>query len=173
VFVFSSTSKITFAGGGVGFMAASAKNVGYMKKQISWQTIGPDKINQLRHVAFLKDSAGIDAHMKKHRDILAPKFDAVQEILEKELGGKGVAEWSRPQGGYFVSIDTEKGCAKKVVEMAASAGVKLTPAGATFPLGKDPEDRNIRIAPSFPSLDEIRKAMEVVCICIQLVSAGK
>lgn len=172
VFMFSSTSKITFAGAGVGWMAASLRNVEYMRKQISWQTIGPDKINQMRHVAFLKDAAGVEAHMKKHRAILAPKFDLVQEVLERELGGKGVAEWSRPKGGYFVSLDVKKGCAKKVVAMAAEAGVKLTPAGATYPLKKDPEDRNIRIAPSFPSLDEIGKAMEVLCVCVQLANAA-
>jgi DNA-binding transcriptional MocR family regulator len=137
------------------------------------QTIGPDKMNQLHHVRFLKQVGGIDSLMKQHAAILKPKFDMVQSVLEKELGGKYIAEWSQPKGGYFVSINTLEGCAKVVVAMAAKAGVKLTPAGATFPYGKDPQDRNIRIAPSFPSVDEIRQAMELLAICIQVVSIEK
>jgi DNA-binding transcriptional MocR family regulator len=173
VWMFGSTSKITFAGAGIALMAGSKKNVDLARQQISFQTIGPDKMNQLRHVRFLKQVEGIDGLMKQHAAILKPKFDMVQSVLEKELGGKNIAHWSKPKGGYFVSLNTMEGCAKEVVSMAAQAGVKLTPAGATFPYGKDPLDRNIRIAPSFPSVDEIRQAMEVLAICIQVVSIEK
>jgi len=173
VFVFGSTSKISFAGSGIAMMAGSQKNMAFIKKQLAYQSIGPDKLNQLRHVHFFKDMAGIENHMKKHAAILKPKFDAVQEILERELGGKQMAKWSNPGGGYFVSIDTQAGCAKKVVKLASDAGVKLTAAGATFPYRIDPMDQNIRIAPSFPSLRDIRQAMELVSICIQLVSIEK
>ena len=173
VFIFGSTSKIAFAGSGLAMMAGSAKNMARIKKQIGFQTIGPDKLNQLRHVKFFKDMEGIEGHMQKHRAILKPKFDAVQSILEEELGGKNVAQWSNPAGGYFVSIDTMEGCAAAVVRLAAEAGVKLTPAGSTYPYMQDPLDRNIRIAPSFPPLAEIRSAMQLVCICIQLVSIDK
>jgi len=167
---FTSTSKISFAGAGLAAMAASATNVRHVVGGVSIQTIGHDKLNQLRHVRFFRDAAGVAAHMQKHAAILKPKFDAVQDILERELGGTGVAEWSRPEGGYFISLDTLDGCASKVVAMANAAGVKLTAAGATFPHGKDPRDRNIRLAPSLPGLDEIRQAMELVAIAIQLVS---
>ena len=170
VFIFGSTSKITFAGGGLAMMAGSKINMDLTRKQISFQTIGPDKLNQLRHIKFFKNLTGIKNHMKKHAAILKPKFDAVQNVLEKELGGKNIADWSHPEGGYFVSIDTMKGCGADVVKMAAEAGVKLTPAGSTFPYMKDPLDRNIRIAPSFPPLADIRSAMELVGVCIQLVS---
>ncbi|MBW2622713.1 MAG: aminotransferase class I/II-fold pyridoxal phosphate-dependent enzyme [Deltaproteobacteria bacterium] len=172
-FIFGSTSKITFAGAGLAMMGGSEKNIEFIKQQIFYQTIGPDKLNQLRHVRFLKDMDGIENHMKKHAAILKPKFDAVETILSKELAGKGVAEWSRPEGGYFVSINTRDGCAKKVVEMAGELGVKLTPAGATYPYKKDPRDRNFRIAPSFPSPDEISAAMGVVAVCIQLAALEK
>ncbi|MBW1866685.1 MAG: aminotransferase class I/II-fold pyridoxal phosphate-dependent enzyme [Deltaproteobacteria bacterium] len=170
VLVFGSTSKISFAGSGIAIMAGSRKNVAFIKKQMAYQSIGPDKLNQLRHVKFFKDMAGIENHMKKHAAIIKPKFDAVQEILEKELAGKDIAQWSKPGGGYFVSINTLAGCAKKVVKMASDAGVKLTAAGATFPYQADPFDRNIRIAPTFPPLEDIRPAMELVSICIQLAS---
>ncbi len=173
VFIFGSTSKITFAGSGVAMMAGSSKNMALTKKQMAFQTIGPDKLNQLRHAMFFKNVAGIDDHMKKHAAILKPKFEAVQIALEKELAGKSIADWSRPGGGYFVSIDTLEGCAAAVVQMAAEAGVKLTPAGSTYPYMKDPLDRNIRIAPSFPPLEDIRSAMQLVGICIQLVSIEK
>ena len=173
VFIFGSTSKITFAGSGVAMMAGSPKNMALTKKQMAFQTIGPDKLNQLRHSMFFKNVAGIDDHMKKHAAILKPKFEAVQIALEKELAGKSIADWSRPGGGYFVSIDTLEGCAAAVVQMAAEAGVKLTPAGSTYPYMKDPLDRNIRIAPSFPPLEDIRSAMQLVGICIQLVSIEK
>ena len=173
VFIFGSTSKITFAGSGVAMMAGSPKNMGLTKKQMAFQTIGPDKLNQLRHAKFFKNTAGIDDHMERHAAILKPKFEAVQIALEKELAGKSIADWSRPGGGYFVSIDTLEGCAAAVIQMAAEAGVKLTPAGSTYPYMKDPLDRNIRIAPSFPPLEDIRSAMQLVGICIQLVSIEK
>jgi len=173
VLLFGSTSKVSFAGAGLGFMAGSRKNVEFALKHLFFQTIGPDKLNQLRHVLFFKDMAGIEAHMKKHAAIVRPKFEAVNEILTRRLGGKGVAEWSRPQGGYFVSMDVPDGCATRVVRLAAEAGVKFTGAGATFPYKKDPRDRNIRIAPTFPSMDEIRSAMEVMAVCIQLAALEK
>jgi aspartate/methionine/tyrosine aminotransferase len=172
-FMFGSTSKISFAGAGLAIMAGSQKNMQWVTNQMAFQTIGPDKLNQLRHTLFFKDMGGIEAHMKKHAAILKPKFDAVQRILENELKGKNIASWSKPQGGYFVSIDTLEGCAAKVIKKAADAGVKLTQAGSTYPYKNDPLDRNIRIAPSFPPLADIQAAMELVAICIQLVSLDK
>jgi aspartate/methionine/tyrosine aminotransferase len=172
-FLFGSTSKISFAGSGVAMMAASEENIELTKKQMSYQTIGSDKLNQLRHVRFFGDLAGIEAHMRKHAAILKPKFDAVLDALDRGLAGKNVATWSRPAGGYFVSLDTLDGCAEAVVVLAAGAGVKLTPAGATYPYGQDPRDRNIRIAPSLPSIEEIRSAMEVVTVCIQMASIDR
>jgi aspartate/methionine/tyrosine aminotransferase len=169
-FLFGSTSKVTLAGSGLAMMAASADNIGRIKRHLSIQTIGPDKLNQLRHVKFLESMAGVRAHMRKHAAILKPKFDAVQQVLAAELGGKNIAQWSRPLGGYFVSIDTLEGCASRVIRMASEAGVKLTPAGATYPYGKDPSDSNIRIAPSYPPLEDIQSAMELVAICIQMAS---
>jgi DNA-binding transcriptional MocR family regulator len=173
VFIFGSTSKVTFAGGGVAMMAGSRRNMEFVLSKMQFQTIGPNKLNQLRHVLFFKDMAGINDHMKKHAAILKPKFDAVLKALDKELAGKEIATWSRPNGGYFISIDMLEGCAKAVVEMAAEAGVKLTPAGATYPYGRDPKDRNIRIAPSFPGAEDVRIAMELVAICIQMLSIDK
>ena len=173
VFLYGSTSKISFAGAGVAMMAASRKNIEFVLSKMQFQTIGPNKLNQLRHVLFFKNVAGIEEHMKKHAATLKPKFDAVLNVLDQELADSGIAEWSRPNGGYFISIDTLSGCAKDVIKKAATAGVKLTPAGATFPYGKDPEDRNIRIAPSFPSAADVITAMELVAICIQLVSIDK
>jgi len=173
VFIFGSTSKIAFAGSGVAMMAGSEKNVALTKKQITFQTIGPEKFNQLRHVKFFKNMAGIEDHMKKHAAILKPKFEAVQSALQTELGGKNIAAWSQPAGGYFVSVDTMAGCAAAVVRMAAEAGVKLTPAGSTYPYMHDPLDRNIRIAPSFPPLHEVTAAMQLVTVCIQLASVDK
>ncbi|MBN1993938.1 MAG: aminotransferase class I/II-fold pyridoxal phosphate-dependent enzyme [Anaerolineae bacterium] len=170
VFIFGSTSKVSFAGAGLALMAGSRKNIEAVKQELFFQTIGPDKLNQLRHVLFFKDMAGIEAHMQKNAAILKPKFDAVQTTLVQELDGKNVAEWSQPRGGYFVSFNTPDGCAQTVVNMAAGAGVKFTPAGATFPYKKDPRDRNIRIAPSFPSIEDIRTAMEVLAVCTQLAS---
>jgi DNA-binding transcriptional MocR family regulator len=173
VLIFGSTSKISFASAGLAMMAGSKASMDRTRKQISFQTIGPDKLNQLRHVKFFKNMAGIEDHMKKHAAILKPKFDAVQSALETEVAGKNIASWSKPTGGYFVSVDTLEGCAGPVVQMAAEAGVKLTPAGSTFPYMKDPLNRNIRLAPSFPPLEDIRLAMELVGICIQLVSIEK
>jgi DNA-binding transcriptional MocR family regulator len=173
VLMWGSTSKISFAGAGIAMMAGSRANMDRARKQMAFQTIGPDKLNQLRHVKFFKNMDGILDHMQKHAAILKPKFDAVEELLEKALGGKNIATWSRPEGGYFVSLDTLEGCAAAVIELAADAGVKLTPAGSTYPLKKDPLDRNIRLAPSFPPMDDIRQAMELVGICVQLVSIDK
>lgn len=174
VFMFGSTSKITFAGAGLAAMAASEANIDWMRKHKFNQTIGPDKLNQLRHVRFFKNGmADVEAHMKKHAAILKPKFDAVQAILEAELAGKGIAEWSNPEGGYFISLNVADGCAKRVVELAGQAGVKLTPAGASFPYRTDPRDRNIRIAPSLPSLEAIKEATEVLAICVQVAVAEK
>lgn len=173
VLLFSSTSKISFAGAGLSLMAGSENNINWLKKQIGIQTIGPDKLNQLRHVRFFKNFSGIEEQMKKHASIIKPKFEQVLKTLETELGGKNVAEWTRPKGGYFISLNTMAGCAKKVVQMAAEAGVILTGAGATYPYGNDPLDRNIRIAPTFPTLAELKKAMEVVAVCVQLASIEK
>ena len=173
VFIFGSTAKVSFAGAGVAMMAASENNINQIRKQIAVQTIGPDKINQLRHVRFFKTMENIELHMKKHAAILKPKFDTVLNKLESELAGKNIATWTKPNGGYFISLNVMEGCAKTVVAMAAEAGVALTKAGATFPYGKDPLDRNIRLAPTFPPLDELEKAIELVTICIQLVSIDK
>ncbi|WP_437776113.1 aminotransferase class I/II-fold pyridoxal phosphate-dependent enzyme [Sorangium sp. So ce1097] len=171
--VFASTSKISFAGSGIAAMASSPANVADAKKHLGIQTIGPDKVNQLRHVRFFKDYKGLLGHMQRHAELLRPKFEAVTSIFERELGGKDIATWTSPRGGYFISLDTPDGCAKEVVRLADKAGVKLTGAGATYPYGRDPRDRNIRIAPSMPPLDQIRIAMEVVAICVQLASARK
>ena len=173
VLIFGSTSKISFASAGLAMMAGSKANIDRARQQMSFQTIGPDKLNQLRHVRFFKNMAGIEDHMKKHAAILKPKFEVVQSVLDTELGEKNIASWSKPTGGYFVSVDTLEGCAGPVVQMAAEAGVKLTPAGSTFPYMKDPLNRNFRLAPSFPPLEDIRLAMELVGICIQLVSIEK
>ncbi|XXY52817.1 aminotransferase class I/II-fold pyridoxal phosphate-dependent enzyme [Sorangium sp. So ce269] len=171
--VFASTSKISFAGSGIAAMASSPANVADAKKHLGIQTIGPDKVNQLRHVRFFKDYKGLLSHMQRHAELLRPKFEAVTSIFERELGGKGIATWTTPRGGYFTSLDTLDGCAKEVVRLANKAGVKLTGAGATYPYGRDPRDRNIRIAPSLPPLDQIRVAMEVVAVCVQLASVRK
>lgn len=170
VFVFASTSKLNFPSAGIAMVASSDRNITWLKKHINIQTIGPDKINQLRHVRFLKDQAGIEEHMRKHAAIIKPKFDLVRSVLETALGSLGIASWSNPQGGYFISLDTLPGCAQKIVEKAAAAGVLLTPAGATFPYGKDPEDKNIRLSPTFPPLSELKQAMELLVLCVQLVS---
>jgi aspartate/methionine/tyrosine aminotransferase len=173
VFVYTSTSKISFPGAGVAAMAASKANVSMIKKLMSVQMIGPDKMNQLRHVRFFKNMENIEEHMRKHAEIIEPKFSAVLDILNTELGGKEIAWWNKPNGGYFISLNTLDGCAKKVVAMTAEAGVLMTPAGATFPYGKDLRDRNIRIAPTLPSIDELKKAIEIFCICIQIESINK
>ncbi|TDQ37726.1 aminotransferase class I/II-fold pyridoxal phosphate-dependent enzyme [Aureibacillus halotolerans] len=173
IFAFVSTSKISFAGAGIAALAASKENIDAIKKHLAMQTIGPDKINQVRHLHFFKDAEGVVQHMQKHADILKPKFDKVFEVFEEQLGGKDLATWSAPDGGYFISVDTLNDCAKEVVRLAKEAGVVLTNAGATFPYGKDPLDRNIRIAPSFPTVEELDKAMRVFCTCVELVSLQK
>jgi aspartate/methionine/tyrosine aminotransferase len=174
--LFGSTSKISFASAGIAVMAGSEKNVGWLRGHRSKATIGPDKLTQLRHVRFFKNMDGVHAHMKKHAAILKPKFEAVDRVLSRELGPKGLAglaTWTRPLGGYFVSLDTLDGLARTVVKMVADAGVKMTEAGAAFPYGKDPRDRNIRIAPSLPKLPEIETAMEVLAVCVQRASLQK
>jgi DNA-binding transcriptional MocR family regulator len=168
--LFGSTSKITFPGAGLAMIAGSTANMAWVRSQMFFQTIGPDKINQLRHVHYFGDLAGIHRHMDKHAAIVRPRFQAVQEILTRELEGKGIASWTRPRGGYFVSFDAPDGCARAVVQMAAEAGVKLTPAGSTYPLKTDPRDNNIRIAPTFASVDDVRTAVEVLAICTQIVT---
>lgn len=173
VFIFGSTAKVSFAGAGIAAVAGSITNMNWLRKQIGIQTIGPDKLNQLRHVRFFKNMDGIMAQMDKHAAILKPKFDMVFEVLDSELGGKNIAFYNEPKGGYFISIDTLDGCAGKVVAMAADAGVALTKAGATYPCGKDPRDRNIRIAPTSPPISELKQAMELASICIRLVSIEK
>lgn len=171
--MFGSTSKITHAGSGIAVIAASEANIADLTAKMAVATIGPDKINQTRHVKFFGDLAGLRAHMDRHAAIIGPKFERVLTALAENLGGTGLATWSTPQGGYFVSVDVPDGCAARVVQLAAEAGIKLTPAGATFPYGKDPRDRNLRLAPTMPSLDEIDRAMDVVCTCIKLAAAEK
>lgn len=173
VFIFGSTAKISFAGSGVSMIAGSRKNIDFIRNQLKIQTIGPDKMNHLRHVRFFKDMAGVAAHMQKHAAIIRPKFERVLEILEEELGDTEVATWSKPQGGYFISLDVMAGCAKRVVELAREAGVVLTGAGATYPYGKDPQDRNIRLAPTFPPLHSLERAMHLVTLCVKLASLEK
>jgi DNA-binding transcriptional MocR family regulator len=171
--VFASTSKISLAGAGVAAMAASPANIADTKRHLAVQTIGPDKVNQLRHIRLFRNLAGIREHMSRHAALLRPKFEAVSRIFAAELGGKGVAAWTTPRGGYFVSLDAPDGCASAIVKLAGEAGVKLTGAGATYPYGKDPHDRNIRIAPSLPPLAQVELAMEVVAACVQLAAAGR
>jgi DNA-binding transcriptional MocR family regulator len=172
-FVFASTSKITFAGAGISGMAASQANVQWLLTRLTPRTIGPDKINQLRHVRFLKNMEGITALMKKHRQLLAPKFEAVLNIFATELSELRDVTWTRPKGGYFINLEVPPGCAKRVVRLAREAGIVLTPAGATHPYGKDPEDRTIRIAPSFPKLGEVQQAAKAVVLCVKLAAAEK
>ena len=168
--IFGSTSKISFAGSGLAMMGGSDATCSWAKERLFAQTIGYNKVNMLRHVRFFRSLDGIYSHMDKHAAIVAPKFQAVDEILSSELEGSNLAEWTHPTGGYFISLDTLDGCASKVVDLAGQIGVKLTPAGATFPNKKDPRDRNIRIAPTFPSLEDVRKAVEVLSVCIKYVS---
>lgn len=170
IVMLGSTSKVTFAGAGISFLATSTSQLTAFEKFLSDQMIGFDKVNQLRHVRFLKDIDGIKAHMAKHRDIIKPKFDLVMKKLEEHLAGKNMASWNSPRGGYFISLDTRPGLATTIISMAADAGVKLTPAGATFPYGKDPENTNIRLAPTFPGLAELESAMDVFVTCVELAS---
>jgi DNA-binding transcriptional MocR family regulator len=171
--MFASTSKITFAGAGVAVLAASEANVAWYLKHLSMASIGPDKVNHLRHVEFFGTAQGVRDHMRRHREIIAPKFAAVDEALTAGLDGLGIAEWSHPTGGYFVNLDVLDGTASRVVQLAKEAGIALTPAGASFPYGKDPRDRNIRLAPTFPVLDEVRTAMAGVATCVALAAAEK
>ncbi|HIU87836.1 MAG TPA: aminotransferase class I/II-fold pyridoxal phosphate-dependent enzyme [Candidatus Avilachnospira avistercoris] len=173
VYKFASTSKVTFSGSGIAACAASLNNLEDIKRQLRVQTIGHDKVNQLRHVRFFKDIHGVVEHMRKHADIIRPKFEAVEGIFEEELGGLDIGTWTKPNGGYFISFDSLPGCAKEIVARAKKAGVTLTPAGASFPYGKDPEDKNIRIAPTYPSLQEIEQAARLFTLCVKLVSAKK
>ena len=170
VLMFASTSKMSFAGGGVAAMGASAHNIADARTKIGVQTIGPDKLNQLRQLRFFKDLNGLRTHMRAHAHILKPKFDLVEDILQRELGDKQIAHWSKPAGGYFVNLDVPDGCARQVIALTAEAGVTLTPAGSSFPHGLDPNDRNIRIAPTFPALKDVRQAMEILTLCVELVA---
>jgi len=173
VYKFASTSKVCFPGSGIAAIAASENNLTDIKKQLKVQTIGYDKVNQLRHLRFFGDIAGMNRHMIKHADSLRPKFERVLEIFERDLGGLEIATWTKPKGGYFISFDTLEGCAKKVVDKCKKAGVVMTPAGATFPGGKDPKNTNIRIAPSFPPIGDLEIAAELLCLCTKLVSVRK
>lgn len=173
VYKFTSTSKISFPGSGIAAIATSPANIAEIKKQMTIQTIGHDKLNQLRHVRFFKDLNGVVEHMRKHADILRPKFEIVIKTLEDNLGGLGIGTWTNPKGGYFISFDSMDGCAKAIVAKAKEAGVVLTGAGATYPYGKDPHDSNIRIAPSFPTVEELELAAQLFVLCVKLVSVEK
>ena len=173
VFEFCSTSKVTFAGAGIAAIASSEANLDDMRKSMTIQTIGYDKINQLRHVRYFKDINGVREHMKKHAAIMRPKFEAVLKVLEEELGGLGIGTWTKPNGGYFISFDSMEGCAKAIVAKCKEAGVTLTGAGATFPYKKDPKDSNIRIAPSFPTSEEMAMATDLFVLCVKMVSVDK
>ena len=171
--IFTSTSKITFPGAGVAAEAASPNNVAMLKGRMKYQTIGPDKLNQLRHARMFKTADDVRRHMKKHADILRPKFECVLSELQNELSGTGIARWTNPRGGYFISLWVMNGCAKRVVQLCANAGMILTPAGAPFPYGIDPDDSNIRIAPSYPSVEEIKKASSVLCCAVKYAAIEK
>ncbi len=171
--IFTSTSKITFPGAGVAAEAASPNNVAMLKGRMKYQTIGPDKLNQLRHARMFKTVDDVRRHMKRHADILRPKFECVLSELQNELSGTGIARWTKPNGGYFISLWVMSGCAKRVVQLCANAGMILTPAGAPFPYGIDPDDSNIRIAPSYPSVEEIKKASSVLCCAVKYAALEK
>lgn len=172
VFLFTSTSKITFPGAGVACVAASPKNIDWMLRRIQYQTIGPDKLNQLRHLRMLPDLAAVRAQMARHRAIIRPKFEMVLDAFEAELSGLPGVSWTKPNGGYFISLDLPDGCASRAVALAKEAGLVLTPAGATFPYGRDPKDANIRVAPTYPSLAELEKALDLMVCCVRL-AVGK
>lgn len=173
VYKFSSTSKISFPGSGISAIAASLNNLKEIRHQLGIQTIGHDKVNQLRHVRYFHDLNGIHEHMKKHAAILRPKFELLYKLFDQELAGTGIAEWTTPKGGYFISFNSMEGCAKKIVQMAKEAGVVLTAAGSTYPYGKDPQDSNIRIAPSYPTVEDLAKAGELFVLCVKLASVEK
>ena len=173
VYEFCSTSKVTFPGSGIAALAASKANLDFIKKFMTIQTIGYDKVNQLRHVRYFKDAEGMKAHMMKHAAIMRPKFEAVFHVLESELNGLGIGSWTEPKGGYFISFDALEGCAKKIVEKCKEAGVVLTGAGATYPYKKDPKDSNIRLAPSFPTPEELAMATDLFVLCVKIVSVEK
>lgn len=173
IFEFASTSKITFPGSGVAVLCASENNIAQISKLLGMQNISYDKLNQLRHVRYFGNADGVRKYMEKHKAILKPKFDLVIRILEEQTGGLDILTWNNPKGGYFISVNTLEGCAKRVAALCKEGGVTLTGAGATFPYGKDPEDRNIRLSPSYPSLSDLEKAMELFCICVKLASAEK
>lgn len=173
VYIFGSTSKISFAGAGIAAVASSKGNLDFMKKSMTIQTIGYDKINQLRHVRYFKDFNGVKEQMRRHADLMRPKFEAVLAVLENELAGTGIGTWTKPNGGYFISFETMEGCAKEVVAKCKEAGVVLTGAGATYPYGIDPKDSNIRIAPSFPTPEEMAIATDLFVLCVKLVSVKK
>ncbi len=170
---FASTSKISFPGSGVAVIAASRANIDFIKSQLTFQTIGYDKLNQLHHVQYFRDINGIMEHMKRHAAIVKPKFDAVLSALDREIAPLGIGEWNSPRGGYFISFDSLDGCAKRIVGLAKDAGVVMTGAGATYPYCRDPRDSNIRIAPTYPTVDELNLAMEIFCICVKLASVEK
>jgi aspartate/methionine/tyrosine aminotransferase len=173
VFEFASTSKITWAGSGIACLASSKENIAYVKSHLTFQTIGSDKINQLRHVRFLKNLDGIKTVMAQHAKILKPKFDAVTDLFHKELSETGIARWNEPKGGYFISLFVYPFTAREVVALCKECGVELTPAGATYPYGNDPKDSNIRIAPSFPPISELKPAIEILCVAVKLTAAKK
>ncbi|MBO5160136.1 MAG: aminotransferase [Lachnospiraceae bacterium] len=173
VYIFASTSKISFPGSGVSAVASSIENIKFIMSHMTVQTIGHDKINQLRHARFFKDINGLNAHMKKHAEVLRPKFAAVLDTLEAELTGLEIGSWIKPRGGYFISFNSMPGCAKAIVGKCKALGVVMTGAGATFPYGKDPEDSNIRIAPTFPSIEEMQVASRVFVLCVKLASVEK
>ena len=173
VYKFASTSKITFPGSGIAAIATSLNNLEDITKTMTHQTIGHDKVNQLRHVRFFGDIHGMTEHMKKHAEIIRPKFEAVEEIFDTELSGLGIAKWTIPNGGYFISFDALDGCAKKIVEKAKKAGVLMTDAGATWPYHNDPKDSNIRVAPTYPPLEDLKTAATLFALCVKLVSAKK
>ena len=173
VYEFCSTSKVTFPGAGISAVASSKANLDFMKKTMTIQTIGYDKINQLRHVRYFKNIDGMKEHMKKHAQVMRPKFEAVLRVLERELEGLGIGTWTEPKGGYFISFDAMEGCAKAIVEKCKEAGVVLTGAGATYPYKRDPKDSNIRLAPTFPSSEELAMATDLFVLCVKLVSVEK
>lgn len=173
VLEFTSTSKISFPGGGLAVIAASKANIDFIKSQMTYQTIGFDKLNQLRHAKYFKDFNGIQEHMRHHAAIIQPKFNVVLYALDKEIAPLGIGSWKKPKGGYFISFNSLDGCAKRIVSLAKEAGVVMTGAGATYPYGKDPHDCNIRIAPTFPSVEELSTAMEIFCVCVKLASVEK